>query len=181
MKTLFLVRHAKSNRDDPALADRDRPLAERGRKDAPEMGKRLARHDVKPDLIVSSPALRALTTAEIAASALGLPVETDPGLREVSFGEKEGQPMDGWFPSWIEGKWTPEGAESFAALRARAVAAVRRALAFPPVVLVVAHGSFFRAIRSAMELDPKVRWPNGIPTFCRPPGPDGGTWSMETP
>src|SRR5437016_3853420 len=60
MKTLFLIRHAKSSWDDPALSDKDRPLSDRGRRDAPKMGKRLAKRDVKPDLILSSPARRAL-------------------------------------------------------------------------------------------------------------------------
>jgi len=71
MKTLFLVRHAKSSRDDPSLPDRDRPLDDRGKMDAPKMGKRLAKRDVKPDLLVSSPALRALTTAQLIAEELG--------------------------------------------------------------------------------------------------------------
>ena len=71
MKTLFLVRHAKSSRDDPSLPDRGRPLDDRGKQDAPMMGKRLARRDVKPDLLVSSPALRALTTAQLIAGELG--------------------------------------------------------------------------------------------------------------
>ena len=71
MKTLFLVRHAKSNKDDPTLADRVRPLADRGRKEAPKMGKRLAKREVEPDLLLSSPALRALTTAHLMADELG--------------------------------------------------------------------------------------------------------------
>ena len=71
MKTLFLVRHAKSSRDDPTLPDRDRPLDDRGRRDAPRMGKRLAKRDVKPDLLLSSPALRALTTAQLIADEIG--------------------------------------------------------------------------------------------------------------
>jgi phosphohistidine phosphatase len=71
VKTLLLVRHAKASRDDPTLPDRDRPLDDRGRRDAPKMGKRLARRDAKPDLIVSSPALRALTTAQLIADELG--------------------------------------------------------------------------------------------------------------
>jgi phosphohistidine phosphatase len=70
MKTLFLIRHAKSSWDDTALPDKDRPLDDRGRRDAPKMGKRLAKRDVKPDLILSSPARRALTTAEIIAKKL---------------------------------------------------------------------------------------------------------------
>jgi phosphohistidine phosphatase len=71
MKTLFLVRHAKSSWDDPALPDEDRALNDRGRRDAPKMGKRLAKRDVVPDLILSSPARRALTTAKIIAKKLG--------------------------------------------------------------------------------------------------------------
>jgi len=71
MKTLFLVRHAKASHDDPSLPDRERPLEDRGRHDAPEMGKRLADRKVKPDLLVSSPALRALTTAQLMADELG--------------------------------------------------------------------------------------------------------------
>jgi phosphohistidine phosphatase SixA len=71
MKTLFLVRHAKSSRDDLSLPDRDRPLDDRGKQDAPKMGKRLAKRDVRPDLLLSSPALRALTTAQVMAEELG--------------------------------------------------------------------------------------------------------------
>jgi len=70
MKTLFLVRHAKSSWDDTALPDKDRPLNDRGKRDAAKMGERLAKIDVKPDLILSSPARRALTTAEIVAKKL---------------------------------------------------------------------------------------------------------------
>ena len=70
MKTLFLIRHAKSSWDDTALPDKDRPLNDRGRRDAPKMGERLAKRDVKPSLILSSPAVRALRTAEIIAKKL---------------------------------------------------------------------------------------------------------------
>ena len=70
MKTIFLIRHAKSSWDDTTLPDKDRPLNDRGKRDAPKMGKRLAKRDVKPDLILSSPAKRALTTAEIIAKKL---------------------------------------------------------------------------------------------------------------
>src|SRR5262245_20912697 len=70
MKALYLIRHAKSSWADPALADKDRPLNDRGRRDAPTMGERLAKRNVKPDLILSSPAVRALSTAEIIAKKL---------------------------------------------------------------------------------------------------------------
>jgi phosphohistidine phosphatase len=70
MKTLFLIRHAKSSWDDSAVPDKDRLLNDRGRRDAPKMGKRLAKRDVMPDLILSSPARRAVMTAEMIAREL---------------------------------------------------------------------------------------------------------------
>jgi len=71
MKTLYLVRHAKSSWDDPALADHDRPLNERGKRDAPKMGDRLAQRGTKVDLIISSSAARALATAQAIAEKIG--------------------------------------------------------------------------------------------------------------
>jgi phosphohistidine phosphatase len=73
MKALLLIRHAKSSWKDRTLADRDRPLNKRGKRDAPEMGRRLAARGGAPDLIVSSPAVRALTTARVIAEAVGYP------------------------------------------------------------------------------------------------------------
>lgn len=71
-KVVYLVRHAKSSWDDPSLADRDRPLNKRGRRNAPEMGQRLAEQGFKPQLIISSPANRAHTTASMIADELGI-------------------------------------------------------------------------------------------------------------
>ena len=74
MKELILVRHAKSSWKDPALSDHERPLNRRGKRDAPEMGERLARSGYDPDLIVSSSAVRALDTARTTlAGKLGYP------------------------------------------------------------------------------------------------------------
>ncbi|MGA9574305.1 MAG: histidine phosphatase family protein [Lysobacterales bacterium] len=70
-KTLYLVRHAKSSWDDPSLTDRDRPLSQRGLSSAPDMGRRLAEQGHKPDLIISSPAIRAFTTAKKIAGETG--------------------------------------------------------------------------------------------------------------
>jgi broad specificity phosphatase PhoE len=128
--------------------------------------------------IVSSPLSRARVTAEIAAGKLELPVTIDDGLREVAFGVQEGQPMTEWFASWVAGEWTPDGAETFARLRERAVAAVNRATALEPAVLVVAHGALFRALRSAMGLEPNVRTRNAVPFWCEP-GPDDGAWDLR--
>ena len=75
MKTLTLVRHAKSSWKDTSLADRERPLNRRGQRDAPDMGRRIARAGIRPSLIVSSPAVRAWTTAKIVAKEIGYPLE----------------------------------------------------------------------------------------------------------
>ncbi len=75
MKTLTLVRHAKSSWKDASLADRDRPLNKRGNRDAPEMGRRIVAAGIRPSLIVSSPAVRAWTTAKVIADAIGYPRE----------------------------------------------------------------------------------------------------------
>ena len=64
MKTLLLIRHAKSSWDHIALSDFDRPLNDRGKKDAPVMAKRIKERKIKIDLFLSSPAKRAKKTAE---------------------------------------------------------------------------------------------------------------------
>ena len=64
MKTLFIVRHAKSSWDDPLQSDFDRPLNERGKKDAPKMAKRLADKKFDVEVFISSPAKRAKRTAQ---------------------------------------------------------------------------------------------------------------------
>jgi probable phosphoglycerate mutase len=129
--------------------------------------------------IVSSPLSRARVTAELAGEALGLPVQLDDGLREVRFGVQEGHPMSDWFAHWVAGNFTPEGAETFAELRARAVAAVNRSIALPPVVLVVAHGALFRALRTAMGIEPLVRTPNAVPIWCEPPADGETAWRLD--
>lgn len=70
MKKLYLVRHAKSSWDDIEMDDFDRPLNERGEKDAPHMAKRLKQREVYPDRMISSPAVRALTTCKAFAKTL---------------------------------------------------------------------------------------------------------------
>ena len=72
MKFLTLIRHAKSSRDNPQLPDQLRPLNPRGLRDAPAMGKYLdTTFRFAPDIIVSSPATRALATARLIAEGIG--------------------------------------------------------------------------------------------------------------
>jgi phosphohistidine phosphatase len=90
MKTLTLIRHAKSSWNEPSVRDFDRTLNERGTRDAPVMGRRLAERDPGIDLIVTSPAKRARKTAGIIASAIGYPeqsIHLEPGIYEASAAE----------------------------------------------------------------------------------------------
>ncbi len=75
MKTITLIRHAKSSWDYSQLSDFERPLNERGRRDAPLMAQRLKRAGLKPDLLLSSPALRAISTARLFAETFGIAAE----------------------------------------------------------------------------------------------------------
>jgi phosphohistidine phosphatase len=75
MKTLYLVRHAKSSWKYPNLDDFERPLNKRGRKNAPFTGEILKELKVSPDLIISSPANRAAMTARIIAAKIDYPLE----------------------------------------------------------------------------------------------------------
>lgn len=128
--------------------------------------------------IASSTLSRARDTAEMVAGVLGLPIRFDDALREVKFGVQEGQPMADWFNDWVEGRMVPEGAESFAALRARSVAAVNRALGMEPPVLVVGHGAVFRALRAEMGLPANVRTPNAMPFYCQPGADADQPWTL---
>jgi len=67
MKTLLIIRHAKSSWDDASMSDFDRPLNDRGKRDAPDMAHRLAKAGIEIDRFVSSPAKRARQTAELFA------------------------------------------------------------------------------------------------------------------
>ena len=89
MKTPFLVRHAKSSWEHFGLSDFDRPLNDRGNEDAPTMGKYLRSLDIKPDLILSSPAKRAITTANIIAKEIAYTkaIQTDQGIYHAGVGE----------------------------------------------------------------------------------------------
>lgn len=75
MLRLTLIRHAKSSWDHADLSDFERPLNPRGRRDAPVMAARLRDSRRLPDRLVSSPALRAITTARLFAAELQMPPE----------------------------------------------------------------------------------------------------------
>lgn len=89
MKTLLVLRHAKSSWDDPALDDHERPLNARGERDAPRMGRLARKKRLAAEVIVSSDALRARLTAQAMADATGYrgQILLDPRLYHASAAE----------------------------------------------------------------------------------------------
>lgn len=88
-KYLYLVRHAKSSWDDPSLDDYHRPLSARGERDAPDMGHRLSQRKVIPDLMLASPATRALTTCQLIAEKLEYPLEAIEKDEDIYLGSSD--------------------------------------------------------------------------------------------
>lgn len=87
MKTIVIVRHAKSSWNDLSLSDHQRPLNKRGKRDAPVMGARLADWGLPVDRVISSSAVRALTTAEIITREMDFPwdeLQIEDGLYHAS-------------------------------------------------------------------------------------------------
>lgn len=86
-KKLLIIRHAKSDWGNADLKDFDRPLNHRGKKDAPEMAKRLINKGIKPDFIISSPALRAISTCKIISEKLEFKdkIYIEPDIYEATY------------------------------------------------------------------------------------------------
>ncbi len=84
MKRVLLFRHAKSDWKAEYELDRDRPLNKRGKRDAKRMGRHLRMVGRVPDRVVTSPAIRAVKTVELAAAgSWGCPIEVDESLYEA--------------------------------------------------------------------------------------------------
>ena len=175
----WFLRHGETdwNAQDLSQGNVDIPLNETGLAQARSAA--LLLRDRGISSLICSPLSRAKVTADIVASCLGLTVQVENDLREVAFGVQEGKPMAEWFSDWVKGHLTPAGAESFAALTERSVAAINRCIQRPPVVLVVGHGAMFRALRAAMGHEPNVRTRNAVPVWCEPPANGSGAWTIS--
>ncbi|OYV37497.1 MAG: histidine phosphatase family protein [Acidocella sp. 20-61-6] len=174
----WFLRHGETDYNAAGLSQGalDISLNANGQAQARAAGERLPGRGIVA--IVSSPMRRTRETTELANEFLHLPVTFEPELHEVVFGGMEGKPLLPWFPEWLEGRYTPEGAESFAALTARIEAAMARVLAQPGPLLIVAHGGVFRAIRDLMGMPRESLTPNGALFYCEPM-PRG--WRLTSP
>ncbi|HEV7639547.1 MAG TPA: histidine phosphatase family protein [Gaiellaceae bacterium] len=157
MTVILLARHGETdwNSERRWQGHEDQPLNDVGREQARALADTLANRGV--DVVFSSDLSRAHETALIVADRLGLPVEVDPGLREVDVGswsgrahnEIEGIDPEG-FRRWQEGLKGWSGGESYEEMGERVVAAVLRLGARHPgqTLLLVTHGGSIRACRA---------------------------------
>lgn len=131
--------------------------------------------------IIASPLARCRHTAEIVAQAVRAPLMFHDDLMEASFGVEEGRirGQGGWYKAWVAGEATPEGAESFAELKARALRGLAAAIGQPGPVLVVAHGTLWRAARAALGLPFDTPLPNAVPLSVSPEPPPSTGWLIE--
>lgn len=161
--TLLLVRHGETdwNRDRRWQGHTGAPLNERGRLQAAELSGRVDQIDA----VYSSDAERAYETALILAARLGLPVETDPRLREMDFGLWEGltraeihERFGTSFAAWLSGERSaPDGGESDDAMAERVLAALAEIAERHRAqrILVVTSGGPIRAVEAHLRgLDP---------------------------
>jgi len=177
------LRHGETewNREGRNQGHTDVPLNGTGISQAEAAGQLLRSAGIAIGAVVASPLSRARNTAEIVVAAAGIaaPVLLDADLMECRFGVEEGRIRGGWYGDWLAGRATPEGAESFAELTARALRGLGAALARPGPVLVVAHGTLWRAARAGLGLPFDTPLPNAVPVAVVPPGGAGGGWRIE--
>jgi broad specificity phosphatase PhoE len=147
MDELVLARHGESESSARGVVGGDEPLTELGREQARSLGARLAQ--VPLGLCLTSAAVRARETAELALAGREVPVEVVPELGDIRFGAFEGRPL-AEYRDWVAAHApteAPPGGESRVETLSRFAAAFRSILARPErVVLVVAHGLTIRAV-----------------------------------
>lgn len=149
--SLLVVRHGQStwNADGRWQGRADPPLTELGEQQAADA----ARHVGTVDEVWSSDLRRAHRTAEIVATALGLPVALDPRLAERDAGEWEGLTRDeieaGW-PGWLAEHRRPTGFEPDESVATRGIAVLTELAARPGRLLVVSHSGVIRAVERAL-------------------------------
>ena len=167
-RAFWFLRHGETdwNRAHRTQGSTDIPLNETGLAQAHRAAAALHGQAIRQ--VISSPLIRARQTAEIVAATLDVPLRIEPDLREAAFGAHEGEVMGAWFAAWAAGEAIPEGGESFAAVKSRAIRAINIILATTVPTLLVAHGGLFRTVRSALGYSAAVRTPNGIPLLCTP-------------
>lgn len=172
----YFIRHGETdwNREQRTMGQTDIPLNERGVRQAHEVSSYVQNLEI--ERIVSSPLLRAKQTAEIMSTYLSLPLELHEDLKEVYWGENQGQIVNEKqnLEKWISGV-TPRGAESCRVFQQRVTKAFSEILNTNKNTLVVAHNGVYWALMNALGY-PNSKALNCIPYFFRPPEQPTHPW-----
>ena len=173
-KPFYYLRHGETdwNREHRAQGHNDIPLNATGIAQAHAAKAPLARCAIAT--ICASPLARARVTAEIVNQTLQRPLVVIDELKECGYGVCEGQARGDWFKAWRRGE-TPEGAESFEAFMARALAGLNKALSHAGPVLIVSHAGVYWAIQRYARLE-RTFLENGCPVRHDPPSADVPGW-----
>lgn len=191
---IWLVRHATTEWSGRRwLGRRDLPLTDAGREEAQALAVRLAGSVPRGASIVSSPARRAVETAEALAVRLGVAVEVDPDLREVDVGRTEGltwAEVEAGFPDFAaalvaDARADWPGGETADAIEKRVRAVWGRLLARPGATIAVSHGGVIAGVLAELGATaPSPLGPGGRSRWIRPAAAillrsDAGRWLLE--
>lgn len=174
----YFLRHGETqwNRDGRTQGQLDAKLNDLGREQAERAADALKGEPIAR--IVASPLSRALDTAKAVAAALGLDIQTDPGLMECHLGDNQGHPHGPWLQEYFRGSYIPPNGELFDDFCSRTWAAMKRAVALGPNTLIVAHGGLWISARRQVAVDPDLpRMPNALPLHVVP---EGKVWRHRT-
>jgi broad specificity phosphatase PhoE len=175
----FFLSHGETDWDrDGRFSGRiNAPLNGRGLGQARRAGEMLRSAGIQT--ICSSPQDRALTTADIIAAHIHVPIVTIEGLRDCCFGSLDGEQTGDRFEAWRHGV-TPDGGESVRKFLSRGMRAMNAALERPGPVLIVAHPAIYVAFQSAAGLDEEAQ-PQLEPTpiLNEPPKRSDAAWRTE--
>ncbi|QCE34002.1 histidine phosphatase family protein [Acetobacteraceae bacterium] len=192
-KEFWYSRHGQTAANIHKLANGrvDDPLTELGETQAKQAGVALSAYfkdsEHPFERIVASPLIRATKTAQLIQAEIQkrtsvlLPLTIDESLIEANFGEYEGKKLEAWYENWLLGKVFPEKGESFQDLQQRAGEAVNKINQLSGTSLIVAHGTFFRALRSLMGLDISLHIKNATPMKITPPSKEDKGWTLFSP
>ncbi len=175
----WFLRHGQTdwNRTGRCQGRKDVPLSMQGEAEAHAAVRHLKRLGI--DGICTSPLKRARHTADIIASALGLPVLDVLGLEEMDVGPYEGKADYSWIAAWRQDQ-PIDGIEPFPDVRKRVAAAANQALGTASRVLIVAHGGVFWALQHLCQ-SPFTPLANCRPAHLAPVGDSAWTIEMLTP
>lgn len=169
LNPFYFLRHGETdwNKKQVYMGGQDIPLNEVGRAQASLIHQHIK--GIRIDHIVSSPLSRAMETAQIVNTHLGLSITILDELRECSWGSAEGQPLNdnNMIENWLNGR-PPEGGESPIEFEKRIMQGVKKALDLSPHVLIVSHGGVYHTL-SRMMAWPSVDLNNCALIFHQPP------------